>query len=148
MKRKFFSALMLSVFAVIATATASAQMPGTSLRANVPFDFSVRGKILPAGEYQIKRLTDDPGTLLITNVNDSHERSVVQTERVDESEIASKSELIFSRYGDSYFLSEIFAAGQQSGRELVPSSQERGLKRELAANGAIAKPETVAVLAH
>src|SRR6266704_5739417 len=69
MRRKIFSAaLTCSLLTVAAAATAYAQMPGTALRATIPFDFSVRGKILPAGEYEITQINDSPEGLVIRNV--------------------------------------------------------------------------------
>lgn len=45
--------------AVLGVAPAFAQMH-TTLKADVPFDFSVRGKVLPAGEYTITEETGSP----------------------------------------------------------------------------------------
>src|SRR6266851_4688796 len=151
MRRKIFSAaLTCSLLTVVAAATAYAQMPGTALRATIPFDFSVRGKILPAGDYQIRRITDQPDGLLISNINDKHEHAIFVTEAVESPRITRKAEIIFHRYGDSYFLSEVFDGGMQTGREAIPSRQERMLRRESASTAAGNKtePETVAVAAY
>jgi hypothetical protein len=147
MRKKVFSAaLTCGLLAAIAAATAYAQMPGTRMRATIPFDFSVRGKILPAGDYEIRRITDEPDGLIISSVNDMHERALFQTEGVQAREVPRKGEVVFHRYGDSYFLSEIFAGGEQTGRELLPSRQERILRREMASNKT--EPETVALVAY
>lgn len=147
MRKKVFSAALTgALLAVVAAATAYAQMPGTALYASIPFDFSVRGKILPAGNYEIRRLTDEPGELIVSSVNDKHERAIFETEPVEPKGRSSRSQIIFHRYGDRYFLSEVFAGGQQTGRELPLSRQERNLKRELASNKTDA--ETVAVAAY
>lgn len=151
MKRNLVSAALAGgLFAVLATATAYAQMPGA--RANIPFDFSVRGKTLPAGTYEIKRAMNGPDALLISNVNDNHDRIIFVTNQVDAKAIPIKSELVFNRYGDNYFLSEVFDAGEQSGREAIPSRQEGAVKREfannLASNNATAGTETVAVVTY
>ncbi len=60
--------------------------------------------------------------------------------------MSSKAEIVFHRYGDSYFLSEVFAGGDETGRELHPSRQERILRREMASNKT--EPETVALAAY
>ena len=149
MKKKVFSVIATCCFLALgAASTARAQMPGTALRAMIPFDFSVRGRILPAGEYEIRRLTDAPDGLLISGVT-NHDHEVFETEPVDARTIASRSEIIFHRYGDSYFLSEIFAGGERTGRELPKSRSEQTLKREMAAgNDKRNQPETVAVAAY
>ena len=121
-------------------------MPGTTLRTRIPFDFSIRGKILPAGDYEIKRINDEPDVLVISSIDDRHEKAIFHTEPVEARKIPSKGEVEFHRYGDSYFLSEIFTGGEQTGRELRLSRQERDLKREMASNKT--EPETVALAAY
>ena len=147
MKRKvFMAALICGLLTVMATATAYAQLPGTEVRVRIPFDFSVRGKILPAGDYVIRRITDQPDGLMISGIKDSHERAMFETEPVDAKTMFSRPEIVFHRYGDSYFLSEIFAGSWGSGRELIPSRQKRMLRREMASNKT--EPETVALAAY
>jgi hypothetical protein len=147
MRKKVFSAaLTCGLVAVVAAATAYAQLPGTALRATIPFDFSVRGKVLPAGEYEIRRITDDPDGLIISSLNDNHERAIFESIPVKARTIAGRAEVVFNRYGDSYFLSEIFVGGEQTGRELLPSRQEKTLKLEMASNKT--ESETVALAAY
>ena len=52
------------------------------------------------------------------------------------------SELVFHRYGDRYFLSQIWAQGEERGSELPMMKVEKELK---ASNG---RPTLVAVLAY
>ena len=66
-----------------------------------------------------------------------------ETEAVDMRDMMRKSELVFNQYGDRYFLSEVLTAGEQTGRELAPSHEERALKRDMAK--AELRPETVSV---
>ena len=145
-KKVYIAALTCGLLAVLAAASAHAQMPGTALRATIPFDFSVRGKILPAGEYQIRRIADEPDGLIISSINDKHEHAVFETEPVEARRIANRSEIIFHRYGDTYFLSEVLTGGEQTGHEIIPSRQERDLRREMASNRT--EPETVALAAY
>ena len=145
-KRVFSAALLCGLLAAMAASTAFAQMPGTTLRTRIPFDFSIGSKTLPAGDYEIRRVTDQPDVLVISEINDRHERAIFQTESIEASKIPRKGEIDFHRYGDSYFLSEVFAGGEQAGRELRVSRQERNLRRELASNSR--EPETVALAAY
>ena len=54
---------------------------------------------------------------------------------IDEIEPAStrEREVVFHRYGQRYFLSEVWAPGQQTGRQLVKSAEERSVEKQLAA---------------
>ena len=144
MKRRVFSVMATCCFLALgAGASAHAQLPGTTLRAMIPFDFSVRGKLLAAGEYEIRRITDSPyDGLVISSVNDKHERVMFETEPVEARRISSQSKIVFHRYGDSYFMSEIFPGGDQTGSELFTSRQEHILRREMASSKG--EPETVA----
>lgn len=142
--RKLFIVMAIgSLLALSLAATAQAQMPGVPVRATIPFDFMVRGRTLPAGDYWIERVTDDPSGLVVRNVNDKHEHIVFETEPVQGRRIANHNMLVFNRYGDTYFLSEVVTAGEQTGRELAPSHTERTLRREMAKNQT--EPETVTV---
>ena len=123
-----------------------AQERGTSIRVQIPFDFTVKGKTLPAGQYEIRRLMDEPIGLLLRNMDDKHDEVVFETKPKIERSTPGKDELIFTRYGDSYFLSEVVTAGEQTGEEVNPSHAERALRREMMArNGG--EPETVTVAA-
>jgi hypothetical protein len=149
MRKKVFSAAITgALLVVVAAATAYAQMPGMGVRATIPFDFSVRGKMLPAGDYEIKRLTDEPGELVVASVDRKGGRAIFYTVPAEPRGSSSKPQIVFHRYGDSYFMSEIFAGGLQSACEVPLSRQERNLKREMASNNNNTEPETVAVAAY
>jgi len=131
------------LLALMIAAPAHAQLPGTAIRVSIPFDFIVRGKTLPSGEYEISRIGDEPIDLLIRNVNAKRDHVVFETEPAFAGAMSNKSELVFHRYGDTYFLSEVVTAGEDTARELTPSRSERQLQRELASNKA--EPDTVAL---
>jgi hypothetical protein len=140
--KKLFSVLVIgSVLTLLVAGTARAQLPGSVIRAQIPFDFTVRGKTLPAGKYEIRRISDEPVGLLIRNISDKHDKVVFETEPLYIRDMTSRGELVFHRYGDSYFLSEIVTAGENTGEELAPSHAERKMRRELARNQM--EPETV-----
>jgi hypothetical protein len=145
-KKVLSAALVCGVLAVVTAATASAQMPGTSLRATIPFDFNVSGKVLPAGEYVIRRITDGPSGLIISNVNVTHDQMMFQTNPVQPNDSPARPEFVFDRYGDSYFLSEVFAGGGETGSKLRTSREEKAMRREMASNRK--EPEIVALAAY
>jgi hypothetical protein len=75
------------------------------VKANIPFDFTVSGKVLPAGSYTISSLS--PDAVQVRNVN-GHvaELSLVQ----NDDKRSTTPVLVFQRYGNQYFLHEILAA--------------------------------------
>jgi len=128
---------------VLVVVSAHAQDPGSAIRASIPFDFTVEGKTLRAGDYEIRRINDEPMGLLIQNVNHRRDEAMFQTEPRDERRIPNHSLLVFHRYGDSYFLSEIRTAGEETAEDLRPTRAERTLRSEMAKNNV--QPETVTV---
>ena len=139
--KKLFSVMVIgSLLTLLIAGTAFAQLPGTAIRASIPFDFTVRGRTLPAGEYEITRISDEASGLIIRNVDRKHE-AVFETEPVYSEKAPRRDELVFHRYGDTYFLSEVVTAGEQTEREILPSHAERQMRREMAQNQI--EPQTV-----
>ena len=143
MKKLFSVIAMGCLLSLLLVVSVHAQLPGTEIRASIPFDFTVRGKTFPAGEYAISRLGDEPTNLVMRNVRDKHEHMVFKTEPSNARGIPRRNELVFHRYGDSYFLEEIVSAAEDTDQELPPSHAERTLRREMAKNQL--EPETVMV---
>ena len=113
------------------------------MRVAIPFDFIVNGKTFPAGNYEIRRISDSPEGLIIQNANEKRDHAMFETEPVETMKIPNTSEIVFHRYGDSYFLAEVLTGGEETGQELAPTRTERRLRSEMASNRA--EPETVAL---
>lgn len=120
-----------------------AQDPGTAIRASIPFDFTVEGRTLPAGKYEVRRITDDPTGLMIQNIYHRRDVALFKTEPRDARSIPNHSLLVFHRYGDSYFLSEVVNAGDDRAEDLRATKAERTLRSEMAKNNI--EPQTVTV---
>ncbi len=115
---------MKRITAIALLAIANFAMAGTSfaqstgVRANVPFDFTVGNKLLPAGTYTIKEQSDH--VILITN----HDKPIAALSLVngDSNRSPNGGKLKFHRYGSQYFLSEILC--DQANMSLqVPTSK-------------------------
>jgi hypothetical protein len=142
--KKFLGVMAMGcLLSVLAVVSVHAQDSGMAIRASIPFDFTVEGKTLPAGDYEIRRISDEPTGMLIQNVRRRRDEAMFQTEPRDERRISNHSLLVFHRYGDSYFLSEVRAAGQETAQDLRPTRAERTLRSEMAKNNL--EPETVTV---
>ena len=110
-----------------------------NLRAKVPFDFVLGDKAYPAGEYVLQTVMANNSSVYIKNeggakpallLSDLHTATVP----------AKRSELVFHRVGNAYFLYQVWVAGSEVGREFPRSSMET----RLAQNGAKAQTVTVA----
>ena len=91
---------------------------------DIPFAFSVGKLTLPPGEYSVQR-TDGP--FLLIQRTDGSALATVLSIATQANEIQSESKLVFHRYGDRYFLSQVWRAGYGTGRELPKSSREKEL---------------------
>jgi hypothetical protein len=124
---------MLVLVVALAAATAAATTPAQTANrivANVPFEFSVGYKTMPAGEYQIRIVNSANDALLIQSA-DSKSSAL----RLSEATSRKKNKdvkLVFHRYGERYFLAEVWN-GTDTGRQLLRSQEEKGIERELAA---------------
>lgn len=137
----FVGIIALAFASALAT---SAQNP-RNLVVNIPFEFSVKGATLPAGEYIVSRTSTVDQMSLTMKRTDGNGNAIVLTKSIQANERQSESRLVFSRYGEHYFLSQVWTSGDQQGRELYKTRQEQSLEMELAKTNA--KPEIVALLA-
>jgi hypothetical protein len=107
------------------------------VKANVPFDFTAGNITLPAGEYQVGS-TEHPGTLLIRG--ESTQGSFLGSFAAQANGRAAISKLVFHRYGDRYFLYQIWVQGEDRGSELPMAKVEKELR-------ASARPSSLTILA-
>jgi hypothetical protein len=135
--------IMIMVLAVLTTVTAHAQF-GRQFTATIPFSFYVAGKTLPAGQYQIARSTQNSAEGLVLRGADGRGGVFVMTSGIRSNDIQGQSKLVFRRYGDQFFLGEVWTSGRDTGRELVRSRKERQVAQEIAKHGA--NPQKVSVL--
>ena len=105
-------------------AAASAQT--VHMRVRVPFNFIAAGATLPAGEYDIQSLGTNEKTLAIRNQNSSA-GLLVFSNPCESLNASSSTKLVFHRYGDRYFLAELWVQGDKSGRQVPPAPQEQEL---------------------
>jgi hypothetical protein len=114
------SVLCTVVLLGLVAATAPAQMRGPQ-RFHVPFGFSVGAKSFPAGTYTIKPMSQ--GVLAIVSAKGS--RSALVLARLEQcTQTGSHGALVFNRYGDFHYLSEVRPAGEASLLVLPRSRQE------------------------
>jgi len=122
--------LLAVVMIVAASASVKAQSLQYKLTANVPFDFTVSDKKLPAGKYSISRAQTSNGDLVLQIVSADGQKNISRlTIPVITHKPMNQGTLVFNRYGNDYYLSEVWPAGGSTGRELLKSRTERELAR-------------------
>ena len=123
--------LFAAVVVIAAGATAKAQSLQYRLTVNIPFDFTVTDKKLPAGKYSIVRAQQGSGDLVLQISSEDGSESITRlTIPVFTRDAANEGMLVFHQYEDEYFLYEIWPAGGHTGRALPKSRTERELERK------------------
>jgi len=103
----------------------------------VPFDFVAANHQFSAGDYTIKSDTLT-GTVVIRSGNEGPTLVFVTYSAGDNKEYA-RAKLVFNRYGNHYFLSQVWPAGA-TGREVRKSRQEVEMAK------AVSRPEVLTVI--
>ena len=134
----------LSLFLALAAVSAQAQSRG-KIEAQIPFDFIVGDVTLPAGNYSVKLISRNNDKALLIRSEKGRASAMVLTNAVEAGAEQSGSKLVFHRYGDKYFLSQVWTQGVNTGRELYRSSDERRLANEPAE--AEMKPQRIEIAA-
>ena len=147
MKKKLYSTFAtLGLAILLMVASVQAQSVG-KLEVNIPFEFQVGSKTLPAGQYSVKRLSQS--SMLIRSA-DGQFSLIAQTPKVltsDEKGKALMEKLVFNKYGQQYFLSQVWMVRGSDGRELYKSDAENQAAREQTIASGGAKSQKVEVAA-
>jgi hypothetical protein len=119
---KRIAAIALFVAAtLVTTGTALAQIQ--AVKANVPFNFNVSGAWLPAGTYTVGAAGLRSNEILIGS-QEKH-AGALALGMVDTNDPAKGGQLVFHRYGASYFLSEVRYAHSSTKIHLPVSKAEK-----------------------
>jgi hypothetical protein len=105
-------------------AAGSAFAQTIDIRGDIPFSFVANQATLAAGHYELNSLTED-GKMLSLRGPDGKPIGILSTNRMESVNAAENTKLVFNRYGDRYFLSQIWEAGRRSGRQLPMSAREK-----------------------
>jgi hypothetical protein len=119
--------LIQTAFAALALAAAGYAQSAQPLQGTVPFDFVAGRRTLTAGQYTVSQPVNTsavafrsargaPGVVVLTNRVESPGRQEI-------------AKLVFHRYGDRYFLSEVWGT-EDSGSQLRKTVQERELAQD------------------
>jgi len=118
------SALTLVGVLSLLLVAGSAFAQSNEVRANVPFDFVINKTTMPAGQYQIIKVgTEGSDTIAVRGMNVKAVK-MVTTNHDQVSKNSDSTRLVFHRYGNRYFLSQIWVEGSDRVRELPKTDLE------------------------
>lgn len=139
--KRLSSILICTIAGFISAGTGLAQ--SYAVKASVPFTFAVGHKWLPAGKYIISEIS--PEAIKVENAETGRwvALSLIQPES---SAAVESGHLMFHKYGESYFLSEIACPAAAMTASLPTSSLERKAReREREAMNGSGEPGVVLV---
>jgi hypothetical protein len=112
-------ALTLGLFAPGSSASAQ-----TTLRvvADIPFDFRSGSEMMPAGKYEIKALSSH--VLLVRGETQNRSQLLIARSAIT-LKPSDHGKLVFHRYGNKYFLYQVWSSGQSDGFELPKGHAEK-----------------------
>ena len=132
MKKTAFTMAACLVLVVLLAAAAQAQTAHLRLIANIPFQFNVGDKTLPAGEYIVTQVNpaSDHAVLQLRSQN-GNDGVVIQMNNLT-GKANQHARMVFHRYGSQYYFAEIWTGGDGNGLQATKTKAERTLSQELA----------------
>ncbi|HZJ42319.1 MAG TPA: hypothetical protein VFD63_01030 [Pyrinomonadaceae bacterium] len=122
--------LLGAVLLFSAVTSTRAQSLEYRIKATIPFDFNVADKKMQAGEYSVIRTNQNAGDGILSISNlDGQSRSISAVVPVESWKTSSKARLVFHRYGDQYFLFQVWPPSAMTGRQFIKSRTERDLNQ-------------------
>jgi hypothetical protein len=121
-------AAAVALFAALAGA-ASAQTPNGTMKFQVPFEFNVGGRTMPAGEYVVRLLGRESNLpAVLIKSGDGRAAQILKMTPVDAKRMRESATLVFRRYGGQHFLAQIWTPAERAGLKVRRSEAERRLE--------------------
>jgi hypothetical protein len=127
MKKQALRAITALSFIFALTAVSASAQTERKRGINIPFSFTVGTKTLPAGRYRVEPHRGDSDRVWLVQSTDGRASALVMTMSAQARTTPEDTKLVFHRYGDQYFLSQIWTPGGNTGRELLMPHLEREL---------------------
>ena len=128
MTKKILNSLagLILLFAVAAPLHAGSIL-NHEMTVTVPFEFAAGDKILPASDYTVQ-VNPERGTVVL--LGEGQKPLMLLTNRKESRSAPQRGQLVFRRYGASFFLGEVWSQDSATGQRLVPSAQEKEQARK------------------
>jgi hypothetical protein len=131
---------LLSLFIALVFAStiyptkANAQIIG-DVEAKIPFQFHAGSTKFPAGEYRIHVLDNTDLSVMEISSVDGSVSGLFQVLDAETNSEPAKTELIFNKYGNRYFLAKLFDEGNRNGSQVAESGYEKKISQQATMQG-------------
>ena len=120
----------LATLGLLALLTAASALGQQRLRYDIPFEFHFLDMVMPAGQYDVNLAANDIRNLLSVECHACRSRAHTLTYGIGGGANApEEGRLVFNKYGETYFLSEVWTPGNTQGGGLSKSRTERETAR-------------------
>lgn len=124
------ASIVLVFVALLATVSTSVHAQSDRLiGANVPFNFMIKDRALPAGEYVFALVKLAGSDAIKIQSADGHITAFVPTRSTTARQKQIEARLVFNRYGDRYFLAQVSGLDGSALQQLSPSRAEKEMAR-------------------
>ena len=132
---------LITICLLFTAASGFAQMRSNQqlMKVNISFAFGVQDQSLPAGQYLVFTVTPER-SIRLTSTDGKHS-AIVNDLPNHASEPSPNSRLVFRRFGEEYFLTQVWVVGQNLARN--PLESKKAMER--ASTGE--RPETFTLVA-
>ena len=125
--------LILAAGLFAATLTASLHAQTMDMKANIPFDFRIGNAAFPSGEYSVR---NSGGVLSVAQTSGDRKSGIFLTVGEDHPKTSTgMGTLLFSRYGDAYYLSKVWTPESSEARALPKTPREKELASHMGQPG-------------
>jgi hypothetical protein len=107
--RKLYMRILIALIGVAGLGVAAKGQAVDQIVVNVPYEFVLAGKTLPAGSYKVNRVSNsNVGVLVFTNIENRSSAMVLATQV--ESNDTDKASVSFEQVGEEHFINKIETA--------------------------------------
>ncbi len=118
----------LGLLALLAASAFGQQVQ--KLVADIPFEFHYGNAVMPAGHYEVDLTAINVRGLVSVECYTCQVRAAALTNNVGGGPNApTEGRLVFNKYGDTFFLAQVWAPGSVHGSALNKSKTEREISR-------------------
>jgi hypothetical protein len=138
MKNRILEAVMMlsliAAFTIPSAVASAAAFSFNTIKADIHFDFTVGNRMFRAGKYTLRPVTGDTNPVIQIQSEDGQALRMFSTNSAQASEPKEQTALVFHRYGNQYFLYQVWTLGDTIGIQLSKSSLERQIEQGIVSN--------------
>jgi hypothetical protein len=143
-KRKVWTLSLFGLGVLLAVSINFAQFNPT-VTAEIPFAFNAAAAHFDAGNYGVNEYSSNHAVLEVKRRDGLGAAFVIAREFDSDATASGKARLVFNKYGEQYFLSQVWLEGGSVGCRLSPSKMEKEVRHTSAAKNLA--PEVVQIAA-